>query len=98
MNRFILGLDDRSIRGDYLSDDTLDNRRSNLKVTAQRWQLRANNKSGHPGVNWDRGRGKWKARIQFNGTIKSLGRFAVKEDAISAYLKACKDMGIEIHA
>jgi hypothetical protein len=98
MNRFLLGLTDRNVRGEYLSEDTLDNRRANLNVTAQRWQLRAGNTSGHPGVYWDKSRGKWAARLQLNGIGKPLGRFLKKEDAISAYRAACVKMGIEIHA
>lgn len=98
MSRLLLGLADRNVRVEYLNKDTLDDRRSNLKITAQRWQLRANNKSGHPGINWDKSRGKWMARIQLNGIGKPLGRFLKKEDAIAAYRAACVEMGVEIRA
>lgn len=75
------------------SDDTLDNRRSNLRIctTAQNQQNRGkskNNTSGYKGVCWHRRHQKWQADIAYNGTNVFLGRFNDPKDAARAYNKA----------
>jgi len=89
MARFICGVEDDRIV-DHWNHDTLDNRRANLRVCAD-WQnnvnrsIARNNTSGHPGVHWDKSRGKWMAYCRFNGKMKNLGRYDSKEEAIKAY-------------
>lgn len=47
-----------------------------------------NNKSGTPGVYLDKNTGKWRAQINVNGKIKSLGYFLEFEDAVTARKQA----------
>lgn len=47
-----------------------------------------NNKSGVVGVNWDKSRGLWQARIRFRGKRYNLGRFADFEEACKVRKKA----------
>lgn len=47
-----------------------------------------NNTSGHKGVSWDKNRSKWLAYIKFKSKRINLGRFADKQDAINARIKA----------
>lgn len=78
---------------DHINRNTLDNRRSNLRVVTTLVNNRnkgvyATSKTGYPGVNWDNTRGKWKARIRIEGTERQLGRFDNIEDAIQARKEA----------
>jgi hypothetical protein len=44
----------------------------------------ARSKSGHIGVNWDKGKNKWVSFIYKNGKTIRLGRFNTIEEAIAA--------------
>lgn len=73
---------------DHLSD-TLDNRRSHLRICSnganlRRGRLRPNNTSGYRGVSWDNSRGKWSAAIKVNFERISLGRYNSLAEAIGA--------------
>ena len=46
--------------------------------------VRTNNRSGVPGVFFDRSCGKWRAEIMFQGKRKYLGRFDKFADAVKA--------------
>ena len=46
--------------------------------------IRRNNRSGVPGVNWDREQQRWRASICFKGQRYFLGRFQKFEDAVAA--------------
>lgn len=48
--------------------------------------VRSNNKSGVPGVFFDKSSGKWRVEIMFQGKRKCLGRFSHLSDAIKARL------------
>ena len=48
--------------------------------------VRSNNKSGVPGVFYDKSKDKWRAEIMFQGKRKCLGRFSHLSDAIKARL------------
>lgn len=52
--------------------------------------LQSNNVSGHKGVYWQAGRGKWKAEIKVAGRPIFLGRFDAIGDAIEARLQGEK--------
>lgn len=52
----------------------------------------ATNKSGHPGVCWEKQTEKWKATITCAGKAKTLGRFPTIEAAAVAYLNAKASM------
>lgn len=79
---------------DHANGDTLDNRRSNLRVCTQsqnlcnRGRTRAN-RSGFKGVRCKTDRGRrsspWQANIRLDGRQTHLGYFATAEDAARAY-------------
>lgn len=74
-------------------DNTLDNRKSNLRPAttfeqAQNKGEYANNTSGIKGVSWDKLRHKWKAYIGVNNKTVHLGLFVDKNEAIKTRLKA----------
>jgi len=73
---------------DHINGDTLDNRRSNLRICTvkQNAYNRAkykNNSSGVKGVH--RHKNYWRARIQYNGKRLHIGLYEKLEDAMSAY-------------
>ncbi len=69
MHRLILGLERGDKReGDHRNHNTLDNRRSNLRICTQQQNLtnqkpRSNGTSKYKGVTWDKHRKKWYAQI-----------------------------------
>lgn len=98
MHRLVLGLETGDRRtGDHENGNSLDNRRSNLRVATYS-QNNANkpsrNPSGYKGVTLDKGSGKWKAQIKLRSGAKSLGRFDTPEEAAAAYrVAAIKHFG-----
>jgi hypothetical protein len=68
---------------------TLDNRRSNLRITIDRNPQNqckhTNNKSGFKGVSWHKATQKWQAGIQANSEQIYLGVFPTPELAANAY-------------
>ena len=56
-------------------------------------RLQANNVSGFNGVDYDKKKQKWQARIQVNGKRKLVGRFNTKVEAIVARQKANVEYG-----
>jgi hypothetical protein len=74
-------------------DDTLDNRKSNLRLATHRQnmcnkkKLRTNT-SGYIGVTWQKDIQRFRARIQVYGRSISLGCFADAEGAARAYDQA----------
>lgn len=78
---------------DHKNRTPIDNKWSNLR-NATRQQNTCNrsitdrNTSGVVGVNRDRPRGKWMARIKIRGRTLNLGRFDHIEDAIKARKEA----------
>ncbi len=71
-------------------DDTLDNRKSNLRLatSAQNGWNRgkpANNTSGFKGVSWFAQTRRWQAKIKLNGKSIGLGYFDSAESAARAY-------------
>ena len=72
---------------DHINHDRLDNSISNLRlVTAgencRNQKLKSSNMSGQTGVYLDKARGKWVAKITYNGKGVFGGRYLVKEEAI----------------
>lgn len=76
---------------DHVNGDTLDNRRSNLRLATHAENMRnskklsKNNTSGYKGVAFDRSTGNWKAYISVDGKLKHLGRFSTAEAASECY-------------
>lgn len=77
---------------DHINHDTLDNRKSNLRICTNsenqfNQTKHKDNTSGFKGVDWNNNAKKWRARIQ--KTIRyGLGYFDTKEEAAKAYNKA----------
>lgn len=92
MHRLIINAKDGDVV-DHINHNGLDNRKYNLRIctTAQNeWNARKSprNTSGVKGVNYDKSRNKWRARISYNGKRIELGFFETKEEAEQARFKA----------
>ncbi len=98
LHRLILGLEKGDERiGDHKNGDTLDNRRSNLRITDMegnaRNKLSPNQLAGRfKGIYWSRASEKWVAQIRAGEKCEggrrkrlNLGHFAEAEDAARAY-------------
>lgn len=91
LHRELLGLprDNDGRRGDHIDRDTLNNRRSNLRIlpsggNQQNVPSHAGSSSSHRGVTWDKSRGKWMARLTAEGRHINLGRFTNEVAAAKA--------------
>lgn len=94
MHRFLLGEPSGIV--DHINRDQLDNRRSNLRVGNKALNSlnrapQSNNTSGFRGVDFDKARSRWVARISVDGKVRHLGRFKEKDAAIAARLAAERD-------
>lgn len=76
---------------DHINGNTLDNRRSNLRVVTHKQNLRhrarganRNNAVGVRGVSWDKERKKFLAGIRVDGKRLNLGRFDSLDAAVAA--------------
>lgn len=74
---------------DHIDGDTMNNRKSNLRVCETKENLRnskhrINNTSGYKGVTWFKPTKKWMAHIMVDYKHKTLGYFENIEDAIEA--------------
>ena len=91
MAREVMGLEFGDLRQvDHENHDTLDNRKSNLRVAtrlqnASNRRKNLNNKSGYKGVHFNRAQQKWQAYIRVNTKLMHLGFFEKPEDAYAAY-------------
>jgi hypothetical protein len=78
---------------DHINGDTLDNRKSNLRICTSIENCRnskrpKNNTSGYKGVHWEKANKKWVAIIQINYKKIYLGLFDDRQKAHEAYCKA----------
>lgn len=78
---------------DHINHDTLDNRKSNLRVCTKQQNnmnksFMSNNTSGYIGVHWANREKKWISKIIYKGKEIHLGYFNIKEDAIQARINA----------
>jgi hypothetical protein len=87
MHRAILGLEYGDKRqGDHINHDTLDQRRSNLRiVTNQENQFNLKSAKGYSYCKRDK---RYLARIKVNGKARHLGSYKNPEDARRAYIEA----------
>lgn len=97
MHRQIMGLEhgDRRVVDHISVGDTLDNRRSNLRIATNSENMcnsgiRPQNKSGYKGVFWSGVSQKWTAQIRKNYTKYHLGLFETPEAAHAAYCAAAE--------
>lgn len=82
---------------DHIDGDTLNNRRSNLRLATLAQNTRnkrksVRNKSGYKGVCQEKNPNRWRAQIQVNGHKQRLGGFDSPEEAHEAYIKAAKEL------
>ena len=75
---------------DHINGDTLDNRRSNLRICTQRENklnagARRNSKSGYRGVTYKPHARGWMAQIQEHGKFHFLGYYKTATEAALAY-------------
>lgn len=82
---------------DHINLDTLDNRRSNLRLATRAqnsWNRsrRSDNTSGYKGVSFRPEMGLWRSRIMANGKRITLGYFPSAYDAHLAYCTAAAEL------
>ncbi len=80
---------------DHINGDGLNCTRSNMRLASKSENQRncrkpSNNTSGHKGVYWHKGVGKWRAHIRVDGKRICIGDFANLEDAALAYDAAAR--------
>jgi hypothetical protein len=95
IHRVILGVTDRSITVDHRDLDTLNNRRSNLRLASQSQQMansrkpnRLNSLSKYKGVSWRKRRKRWQASIMVQGRKIHLGFYTTESEAARQYDQA----------
>lgn len=91
LHRFLLGAK-KGEYVDHINHNTLDNQRSNLRITTnganlRNGRLRVNNTSGHRGVRLTTDN-TWNARIKVNYKDINLGHYKNKEEAVEARKEA----------
>ena len=89
MHRLVLNVNDPTIEVDHIGHNTMDNRKSKLRISNQcgnhqNLRLAKNNKSGVTGVCWESESNKWHSYIWHDGKTEHLGRFELLDDAIKA--------------
>lgn len=95
MHRMILNYPDAKWQVDHINGDTLDNRKSNLRLVTQS-QNQANrglpitNTSGYKGVH--KSYGKWRSVIYKNGRRIHLGMFQSIQEAAKVYNKKALEL------
>lgn len=80
LHQYLIGKIPSRMVIDHINGNTLDNRKSNLRVVTRSQNasnscIWKNNKSGFKGVSWHKGKRKWQSRITFNGKTISLGHY-----------------------
>ncbi len=90
LHRFLMGVTDRNVQVDHENHDTLDYRRSNLRIATQTQNMgntrkTKNNKSGFKGVHWNKQAGKYAVEIGFNYKNIYLGLFVDPVEGAKAY-------------
>lgn len=83
----------KDMQVDHIYHDTLDNRRSNLRICTPSENSRntrslRESSSTYKGVSFFRRNGKWRSTIWYNGKQVSLGYFFNEIEAAKAYDKA----------
>lgn len=92
LHRWIMN-EPKNLYIDHINNDTLDNRKQNLRcvknsTNLRNGKVRSNNSSGVNGVSFDKSRNKWSASIRANYKIFHLGRFNTIKEAEKARKKA----------
>lgn len=90
LHRELLGLvHGDGLEGDHINRNTLDNRRSNLRIVPKGAQpqnrtVRSGTTSKYRGVTWDRSKKRWCAQVGYQGRHIFVGRFDSEEEAAEA--------------
>jgi len=97
MNRFVLDVWEDEIKVDHENQDTLDNRRSNLRRATQGENLcnrgkQINNTTGFKGVSRCSERGNFRVSITRNGKTFYLGCTDTPEEGGALYAEAAKEV------
>lgn len=83
---------------DHINRDKTDNRISNLRLATHsenvRNRVRRDNSSGVPGVSLHKATGKWHAYIGIVSSVKSLGYFDSKDEAVRKRKAAEVEYGV----
>jgi hypothetical protein len=94
LHRFVAGLgrDDARVI-DHINKNTLDNRKSNLRVVTQQqntWNStsRVGSSSRFLGVSWRASRNHWRVRIKKDGQEIFIGHYTSETEAARAYDRA----------
>lgn len=91
MHRQVLGLGmDSGRKVDHINQNTLDNRKANLRACTHAQNIRNSRKrsgtvSKYRGVTWAKDRKMWRASTTMNGKKYMLGQFGSEEAAARAY-------------
>ena len=93
LHRVILNIDDENILVDHRNHDTLDCRKSNLRIctrqeNARNQKIPKYGESDYKGVSYHKHNDKWVAIIGINGKRIYLGSFTNQIDAAKEYDKA----------
>lgn len=97
MHRVIMGINDgpSNIHVDHINGDTLDNRKTNLRLCTPGENSKNLNsawgRSGMRGVQHEHN-GKWRARIRVEGKLITIGTFDTERDASIAYCFASRHL------
>lgn len=102
LHRLIMGVGPRQIV-DHINHDSLDNRRSNLRLATNQQnsfnsRLSKRNTSGYKGVAWKARDQKWRARIRNGIKEIHIGTFDTAEEAAHAYDRAARELHGEFAA
>lgn len=94
LHRYLLNAEKGTVI-DHINGNTLDCRKSNLRITdkignARNRCMGKNNTSGYKGVSWADNAKKWRVRIMHDQKYKHIGYFETKELAYKAYCEASK--------
>jgi hypothetical protein len=96
MHRQIMNCD-MDLEVDHIDGDTLNNKKSNLRICTH-GQNMSNRKSSsvsgskYLGVSWHKGNKMWQANITANGKQKNLGYSKTEDECARMYDKAAKEL------
>ena len=87
LHRYIMNIDNSNLLVDHINRDTLDNRKSNLRICTYQQNsfnksIRIDNTSGITGISFHNINKKWRAKIKYNNLTIHLGYFEDINEAL----------------